>query len=75
MTSKRKKQGQENAMARRITEQIYGEWKKTTFFCALANYLNIFVSVTKEQKIMISINHSISQQLQGFRVNIWGSIP
>lgn len=35
MTSKRKKYGQENVMARRINEKIYGEGKKTTFFFAL----------------------------------------
>lgn len=75
MTSERKKQGQENVTARRINEQIYGEGKKITFFCALPNYLNIFLSTTKAQKMTIFTNHAISQQLQRFRVNIWGTVP
>lgn len=40
------------------------------FFCTLTNYLNVFLSITKAHKIMVSINHSISQQLQKLRVNI-----
>lgn len=62
-------------MAERINEQIYGEGKKITFFFVCSNYLNIFLSITKAHKIMISINNSISQQLQKFSINIWGSIP
>jgi len=74
MTSERQKEGQENVMVRRINEQIYGEGKRSLFLLR-SNYLNVFSPITKAQKIMVATTHSISQQLQGFRINIWASIP
>lgn len=80
MTFERRKQGQENMAAGRINELCEREndcfstlWLITSI--SLLFLFFFFFLLNKGTEDCGFQNHSISQQLQRLRVNIWGRIP